>query len=86
MWLPARGHVKEALEQRAGVDPSGQVIKLNTFCPWKEHLHELEEEMGIGGTVKYCLYEVSGGGLGSMSAGGGARRPCKAPGRSSQVD
>lgn len=33
-------------------------MKLNTFCPWKEHLYGLEEEMGISGEVLYCLYEV----------------------------
>jgi hypothetical protein len=33
-------------------------MKLNTYCPWKEHLYELEEEMGCQGEVLYCLYEV----------------------------
>lgn len=56
-WLPARTHVKEALEQRAQVHPSGRIMKLNTFCPWKEHLYVLEEEMGVAGEVLYCLYE-----------------------------
>lgn len=56
-WLPARTHVKEALEQRQQVHPSGSIMKLNTFCPWKEHLYELEVEMGIQGAVLYCLYE-----------------------------
>lgn len=36
----------------------GSIMKLNTFCPWKEHLYELEVEMGIQGAVLYCLYEV----------------------------
>lgn len=35
-------------------------MRLNTFCPWKEHLYGLEAEMGIEGQVLYCLYEVSG--------------------------
>ncbi|PRW61099.1 UPF0160 -like [Chlorella sorokiniana] len=56
-WLPARSHVKEALEQRLEVHPSGRVMKLNTFCPWKEHLYDLEAEMGISGQILYCLYE-----------------------------
>jgi len=39
--------------------PAGKIMKLTTFCPWKEHLYGLEEEMGIAGEVLYCLYEVS---------------------------
>ncbi|KAL4427135.1 hypothetical protein ABPG77_001139 [Micractinium sp. CCAP 211/92] len=56
-WLPARKHVQEALDQRKEVHPSGRIMKLNTFCPWKEHLYGLEEEMGIQGEILYCLYE-----------------------------
>ncbi|GAB4813079.1 hypothetical protein N2152v2_000125 [Parachlorella kessleri] len=56
-WLPARGYVKEALDQRLDVDPSGSVMKLNTYCPWKEHLHQLEEELGCQGQVLYVVYE-----------------------------
>lgn len=37
---------------------AGRIMKLNTFCPWKEHLYVLEEEMGVAGEVLYCLYEV----------------------------
>lgn len=29
---------------------------LSGFCPWKGHLLELEEEMGIAGELKYVLY------------------------------
>lgn len=36
---------------------AGKVVKLNTFCPWKEHLYGLEEELGCAGEVLYCLYE-----------------------------
>jgi uncharacterized UPF0160 family protein len=34
-WLPGRVYVKESLDQRLDVDPSGQIIKLNHYCPWK---------------------------------------------------
>eukprot|EP00887_Chlorella_sp_A99_P007019 scaffold2.g7019.t1 len=50
-WLPARSHVKAALEQRLEVDPSGEIVKMTT----------LEEEMGIAGSIKYVLYEASEG-------------------------
>lgn len=29
---------------------------LSTYCPWKSHLLELEEEMGIAGQLKFVLY------------------------------
>lgn len=29
---------------------------LTEYCPWKNHLLELEEEMGIVGQLKYVLY------------------------------
>ena len=56
-WLPARGYVLEALQRRKGIHPSGEIMKLTTHCPWKEHLYQLEEELGIGGLLKYVLYE-----------------------------
>ena len=33
-----------------------QIMVLTAFCPWKGHLLELEEEMGIAGELKYVLY------------------------------
>lgn len=56
-WLPGRIYVKEALEQRFEVDPSGQIMRLNNFCPWKEHLYTLEEEMNVEKPILFCLYE-----------------------------
>ena len=58
VWLPARRFVREAIEKRKSVDVSGEIILLETICPWKEHLYELEEEMGIKKPLKYCIYEV----------------------------
>lgn len=40
---------------------------LRHFCPWKEHLYDLEAEQGIEGQILYVLYEVRGwrgGGVG----------------------
>jgi len=56
-WLPGRSYVKEAIEARHSVDPSGQIIKLTHFCPWKEHLYDLEAELGVQPPILYCLYE-----------------------------
>eukprot|EP00983_Pelagomonas_calceolata_P077020 1153689-Pelagomonas_calceolata.AAC.4 len=56
-WLPGRGYVKEAIEQRFSVDPSGQIMRLNHYCPWKDHMYNLEKEMGVEKPILYCLYE-----------------------------
>ena len=41
------------------VDSSGAIIKLETACPWTEHLFELEKEMDLIGQVKFVLYKES---------------------------
>jgi uncharacterized UPF0160 family protein len=56
-WLPARSIVMECLSQRHSVDPSGEIMVLDRFCPWKLHLFELEQEMKIEPLIKYVLYE-----------------------------
>lgn len=58
-WLPARALVQKNLEERKNIDLSGAIVKLTGYCPWKEHLHELEKEGGSAvGEVLYVLYEV----------------------------
>ncbi|KAL6005671.1 hypothetical protein ACLOJK_006242 [Asimina triloba] len=56
-WLPARSIVMESLAARRDVDPSGEIMTLHKFCPWKLHLFELEEEMKIEPSIKYVLYQ-----------------------------
>jgi uncharacterized UPF0160 family protein len=34
-WLPARDLVVAALDKRSQVDPSGQILLFEQFCPWK---------------------------------------------------
>ena len=36
---------------------SGEVIKLEQFCPWKNHLSSLEQSLTVSPTVKYTLYQ-----------------------------
>lgn len=59
-WLPARAVVEEALKDRFNVHPSGEIIVLSTFCPWKSHLSDLEEEQKIEGQVKYAIFKDTG--------------------------
>ena len=45
VWWPARSYVKRALDNRLSFHPSGKIAVLETFCPWKDHLFELETEV-----------------------------------------
>mmetsp|Transcript_72232 Transcript_72232/g.209114 ORF Transcript_72232/g.209114 Transcript_72232/m.209114 type:complete len:365 (+) Transcript_72232:55-1149(+) len=63
-WLPAREIVQEALAKRKEIHPSGEIMKLPRFCPWQEHMFDLEEEEEANRTplVKYVLFGDSRGG------------------------
>nr|KYP76750.1 hypothetical protein KK1_021003 [Cajanus cajan] len=56
-WLPARSIVMETILARQTVDPTGEILVLTKFCPWKLHLFELEGEMKIDPPIKYVLYQ-----------------------------
>lgn len=62
-WLPARTVVLKAVEQRFSVDDSGRIILLESSCPWKEHLFEIEDEMKLSNkdetSIIYVLYRDS---------------------------
>lgn len=60
-WLPARSIVEEAIGRRHEVHASGEVVQLSGYCPWSSHLFDIEGELGIGGEVKYVLYEDTHG-------------------------
>jgi len=61
VWLPARSIVEDAVKARTHVDPSGEILLLERFCPWKEHLSILEEEGRLGDTIKYVLFADTSG-------------------------
>lgn len=50
--------MREAIETRMEVDESREIMKLAHYCPWKEHLYELEQELNVQPPLKFCLYEV----------------------------
>lgn len=56
-WLPARAIVAESLAERHKADPSGEIVILKSYCPWKDHLAQLEEEQRVDPSIKYILYE-----------------------------
>jgi len=57
-WLPAYDIVKAAIESRKENDPEGRLIMFETSgCPWKEHLFNIEEKLGIKGEILYVIYK-----------------------------
>ncbi|WWC88465.1 uncharacterized protein L201_003376 [Kwoniella dendrophila CBS 6074] len=57
-WLPARDIVKQAMEKRFEIDPSGQVVVFDKSCPWKDHLFSLEstDSKASEKPILYVLY------------------------------
>ena len=60
-WLPAKNIVVEAVKNRMEVDPSGKIIVLSQFCPWKEHLYAVELDEGIEGRIEFVIFVDSSG-------------------------
>lgn len=60
-WLPAKDIVRAGVRDRAAVDPSGRIVVLERFCPWKEHLYDVERELGLVGEVLFVLFADSSG-------------------------
>ena len=44
IWLPARVIVEKAYERRFEYHASGRIVRLDQFCPWIEHLTDIQEE------------------------------------------
>jgi len=58
IWLPAREIVKQAIENRKVIHPSGEILEFsNGGCPWKEHLFDLEDSMKLEESIKYVIYK-----------------------------
>eukprot|EP01059_Diplonema_ambulator_P033188 TRINITY_DN681_c0_g1_i2.p1 TRINITY_DN681_c0_g1~~TRINITY_DN681_c0_g1_i2.p1 ORF type:complete len:335 (+),score=124.78 TRINITY_DN681_c0_g1_i2:38-1042(+) len=55
-WLPAHDIVVATINNRFKVHESGKIIKLETFCPWQEHLFGVEKNLGIEGELLYALF------------------------------
>jgi len=60
-WLPARSIVEKAIRESSVIHPSGNIIKLEGYCPWKDHLFTLEDDLGCAGRALYMLYPDQGG-------------------------
>eukprot|EP00760_Papus_ankaliazontas_P038407 PhM_4_TR9122/c0_g1_i1/m.87073 len=55
-WLPARHHVRSALQKVKDTHSSGRVLHVESPL-WRDHLHDLEEELGIPGQVHFVVYQ-----------------------------
>ncbi|KAL0491968.1 UPF0160 protein MYG1, mitochondrial [Acrasis kona] len=53
-WVPARAIVQEAYDSHRLLD--GRAIQFSEFCPWKEHLFDIEEENKNEGHILYALF------------------------------
>jgi len=69
-WLPARDLVASAITYRVHVDPSGKILLLDQYAPWKEHLFELEAELSLDDEKKpiYVIYADETGGTWRVQA------------------
>jgi uncharacterized UPF0160 family protein len=47
VWWPARVFVQQAFERRHAIHASGSIMVLEHFCPWKDHLFEIEIEKEV---------------------------------------
>ncbi|KAG6851043.1 hypothetical protein H0H93_002935 [Arthromyces matolae] len=65
-WLPARDILVSSVAlSKVNVDPTGKIILLEQFLPWKEHLFELESTPSSGiapGEAIYVVYPDETGG------------------------
>ncbi|XP_018799336.1 PREDICTED: UPF0160 protein MYG1, mitochondrial isoform X2 [Bactrocera latifrons] len=55
-WIRAREYVREALEQAKSIHKTGEILILERFCPWKEHLSDLEKEYNVVGIPKLVIF------------------------------
>jgi uncharacterized UPF0160 family protein len=53
-WLPARAIVENAISNNLLFE--GRVVRFDQFCPWQEHLFDIEREKGISGQILYALF------------------------------
>lgn len=54
--MPARFVVEKAWEKREEFHPSGEFLHLESPCPWKDHLYDLESENKKEELIKFVFY------------------------------
>ncbi|CCD24259.1 Myg1p NDAI_0C06000 [Naumovozyma dairenensis CBS 421] len=56
-WLPAKSLVKEAIAKNETNDK--RIIVLDQFCPWKEHLYDIEKELNLENKIQFVIFKDS---------------------------
>ena len=56
VWWPARSLVLDAYDRRLEVHSSGKIIDVGKFCPWREHLLDMEREKKLREKVLFVIY------------------------------
>uniref|UniRef100_A0A1I8NXL4 Uncharacterized protein n=1 Tax=Stomoxys calcitrans TaxID=35570 RepID=A0A1I8NXL4_STOCA len=60
-WIKGREYVREALLSAKSVYKTGEILLLPRFCPWKQHLFELEKENDVVGVIKLVIFTDASG-------------------------
>lgn len=58
-WLPVKNIIRKLFEKRFEHHPSGSIIVLDEFVPWKDHMFQTETELKVSESERplYVLYE-----------------------------
>jgi urease accessory protein len=59
----SEGEEKSTKKLKISDEIDNQLLILSEFCPWIDHLFEIEQENNIVGQFKYCLFPDSSGGF-----------------------
>jgi len=63
-WLIARLQVEKAFSTRFEVYESGEILKFDRPCAWKDSVYEIEKKNDCVGTIKFVLFQDKSGGEG----------------------
>jgi uncharacterized UPF0160 family protein len=62
-FIPSLDIVKQSIADRKNFHDSGKIIFLSKCCPWKEHLNNIEEELGIKNEIEFVIFGTSNEGF-----------------------
>ena len=60
-WLPAKKIVERSIASRFDAHPSGEIVVLEQFAPWGDHLFSIEKEQDLKPLLVYLVFADSGG-------------------------
>jgi uncharacterized UPF0160 family protein len=60
-WIPARTIVEKSYGDRLNTHSSGEIMRLEKPCAWKDHLYEIEKETNTVGNTKFVLFKDTAG-------------------------